>query len=123
MSGAQRVSANAVQALKGALKAAFWFKGDLRSYLSVAVSDRSLLARVSWEGYKWAIIDEVVDPMVQQPEKYQEELIQLMVDVSSMREFPKLARHEDSARLIKEAHEAVGSLRGVGWSSPTRRSS
>jgi hypothetical protein len=38
----QRVSANAIQALKDALTAAFWFKPDLHNYAKAAVGGEPL---------------------------------------------------------------------------------
>jgi len=113
MAKPQRVSPNAIQALKDALSAVFWFKSDLRSYLSTALEDKQLLAGVNWDDYKWSIVDVVVDRMVQRSERYQAALVQLMVDVAAMEEFPKLRRHEDSERLTAEAMEAVARLRKV----------
>ncbi len=113
MAPSQRVSPNAIQALKDALTAAFWYKNDLRGYLNSALAEDALLAGVNWEDYKWSIVDVVVDRMVQQPERYQTALVQLMVDVAAMEEFPKLRRHEDSKRLTAEATRAVASLRKV----------
>jgi hypothetical protein len=113
MAEPQRVSPNAVQALKDALSAAFWFKRDLRGYLSSALADEQLLAGVNWEDYKWSIVDVVINRMVQRPERYQTALVQLMVDVAAMQEFPKLRRHEDSERLTAEAADAVSRLRRV----------
>ncbi len=113
MAPSQRVSPNAVQALKDALTAAFWFKRDLRSYLSSAVSDTTLLSDINWDDYKWSIVDQVVDRMVRRPERYREALVQLMIDVAAMESFPKLARHEDHVRLTDEATAAVARLREV----------
>jgi hypothetical protein len=109
----QRVSPNAVQALKEALVAAFWYKRDLRAYLTAAVRDTEVLRGIDWEGYKREIVDSVVDAMVTHPERYHELLLQLMIDVAAMEDFPKLRRHEDAERLTREATDAVAALRKV----------
>lgn len=111
--GTKRVSPNAVEALKDALSAAFWFKSDLRGYLNSALSDPSLLAGVDWEDYKWSIVDTVVSRMVARPERHHDTIVQLMVDVAAMDDFPKLRRHEDAARLTADARVAVAQLRAV----------
>jgi restriction endonuclease Mrr len=111
--GTKRVSPNAVEALKDSLTAAFWFKSDLRGYLSSALTDPSLLAGVNWEDYKWSIVDAVISRMVAQPDRHHDTLVQLMVDVAGMNEFPKLRRHEDADRLIADARAAVHHLRAV----------
>ena len=49
MTGAQRISANAIGALKDALTAAFWFKRDLYDYAKAAVSgEPTFLAGIDW---------------------------------------------------------------------------
>jgi len=113
MNDFKRVSPNAIQALKDALASAFWYKRDLRAYLNAAAEDNHLLAGVDWEDYKWSIVEVVIDRMVQDPERYQTALVQLMIDVAAMEEFPKLRRHEDSERLTAEAVQAVERLRKV----------
>jgi hypothetical protein len=61
----QRVSANAIVALKDALTALFWFKGDLYSYAKAAVSNEPLfLAGIEWTS----------------PQQYQRDSVSLFVD-------------------------------------------
>lgn len=51
--------------------------------------------------------------MVAEPERHHDTLVQLMVDVAGMEDFPKLRRHEDAARLISDARAAVEQLRAM----------
>ena len=54
MTPSQRVSANAIAALKDALTAAFWFKKDLYNYVSAAVAGEPLLlAGIEWTGAQY----------------------------------------------------------------------
>lgn len=111
----RRVSANAIQALKDALLAAFWFKGDLYDYAKDAVGGEPLfLAGIDWrESYKRDSISTFVDRLVKYQDEHQDLLIGLLVDVSQMDSFPGLGRHEDAAAKIAEAHVAVTRLRAV----------
>jgi hypothetical protein len=45
---AQRINANAIEALKEALSVVFWRKRDLLDYLRAAVPDQGLLDGIDW---------------------------------------------------------------------------
>lgn len=45
---AKRVSSVALRDLEEALAAAFWFKDDLRHFLTLAVTKPDLLSRLDW---------------------------------------------------------------------------
>jgi hypothetical protein len=108
----KRISPVAIDALKDALSSVFWFKDDLRSFLANAVDDPKLLSGIDWHGnYKRASVNQFVDRLAKRQETYGGELLQLMSDVASMDDFPKLERAEDRELKIEEAREAVGRLR------------
>jgi hypothetical protein len=111
----RRVSANAIQALKDALLAAFWFKGDLYDYAKDAVAGEPMfLAGIEWrEAYKRDSISTFVDRLVKAQDEHQQLLIGLLVDVAQMDSFPGLARHEDAKAKVAEAEAAVARLRAV----------
>ena len=111
MAPTKRVSPVAVDALKDALAAAFWFKEDLRRFLSSAVDDQRLLAGIDWEGnYKRVSVNEFVDRMARNQDRHLDQLVRLMVDVASLDEFPRLARAEDAELKTQEAKAAVERL-------------
>jgi hypothetical protein len=111
----QRVSANAIQALKDALTAAFWFKKDLYNYAKAAVAGEPLyLSGIEWTNpdvYKRDSASTFVDRLVKAQDEHPDLLFGLLVDVAAMENFPSLARVEDSVVKTKEARIAVGRLR------------
>lgn len=111
----RRVTANAIQALKDALLAAFWFKGDLYDYCKDAgAGEPTFLAGIEWrDAYKRDSIGTFVDRLVKLQDEHQDLLIGLLVDVSQMDSFPGLVRHEDADAKIAEAKAAVARLRDV----------
>jgi len=112
MATSKRVSPVAIDALKDALAASFWFKSDLRNFLASAVRDQSLLTGIDWQGnYKRVSVNEFVDRLARAQDKYFNELIELMIDVASLEEFPRLARAEDADLKIREARLAVERLK------------
>lgn len=111
----QRVSANAVQALKEALTAAFWFKSDLYNYAKAAVAGEPLyLSGIEWTNpdvYKRDSVSTFVDRLVRAQDEHPELLVALLVDVAAMKSFPSLARAEDSAAKVEQARSTVARLR------------
>lgn len=112
MARPQRISPNAIAALKDALASVFWFKNDLHRYLKAAVRDDRLLAGIDWSGqYKRDSVEQFVDRAVVDEDKHRDGLLHLMADISAMEDFPGLRRAEDRERKMAEAQEAVDRLR------------
>lgn len=111
----QRVSPNAIGALKDALTAVFWFKRDLYSYAKAAVSNEPLfVAGIEWtsqQQYKRDSVSLFVDRLVSAQDTHPGLLVELIVDVAAMDDFPKLALAEDPEAKIALAREAVERLR------------
>lgn len=117
VAGAQRISANAIAALKDSLTAAFWFKRDLYNYAKAAVGgDPMFLAGIDWtspDQYKRDSVNLFVDRLVREQDDHQDLLLGVLVDVAAMTEFPGLRRAEESAAKTEAAREAVARLRAV----------
>jgi len=113
----QRISANAIGALKDALTAAFWFKRDLYAYAKAAVQgEPTFLAGIDWtspDQYKRDSVSLFVDRLVSEQDEHQDLLLALLVDVAAMTDFPQLRRVDDSEPKIAAAREAVARLREV----------
>lgn len=117
MATTQRISANAIAALKDALTAAFWFKRDLYNYAKAAVAgEPTFLSGIEWtspDQYKRDSVNLFVDRLVRWQDDHQDLLIALLVDVAAMDDFPYLQRADDPAPKIAAAREAVARLRAV----------
>ncbi|MCG7861595.1 MAG: hypothetical protein JAZ18_04290 [Candidatus Thiodiazotropha endolucinida] len=101
----------AIQALKEALTLVYWYKSELRSFLSHCISDPGILSRVNWEEYKRNIVATVVDHLAMNEEVYQRDLIRLMSEASNVTDFSHLKKLEDGNKKAKEAEAAVEALR------------
>lgn len=114
MATAQRINANAVEALKEALSVVFWRKRDLLDYLRAAVPDHTLLDGIDWlntDVYKRDSVRRFIDRLAGQQDAHGTLLLQLMSDVAAMDDFPQLAWLEDAPEKITRATEAVARLR------------
>src|SRR5712691_6362609 len=109
---AKRVAPEAIQALKEALANIYWYKGDLRSFLTASIQDAAVLAPIDWGTYKYQIASALVDRLVAAPD-HQSTLLRLMADVSRVDNFNHLARLEDADAKIRKAQAAVAHLRSL----------
>ncbi len=101
----------AIQALKEALTLAYWYKSELRSFLSQCISDPGVLSRLNWGEYKRNVVATIVDHLAMNEEVYQRDLIRLMSEVSNITDFSHLKKLEDGERKATEAKAAVEALR------------
>lgn len=107
----RRIAPAAIQALKEALTLIYWYKGDLRSFVSQCLSAPDVLARLDWQGYKRDVVGALVDYLATNEELYQKELIGLMSAVCQVEDFSHLRRLEDGNDKAKKARAAVNALR------------
>lgn len=101
----------AIQALKEALTLVYWYKSELRSFLSHCISDPNILSRLNWDEYKRNIVATVVDHLAMNEEVYQRDIIRLMSEVANVTDFSHLQKLEDGNKKAKEAKAAVEALR------------
>ena len=108
---AKMIASAACVALKEALSAVYWYKSDLRSFLSTIISNPSLLAPLNWEDYKRNIVMQLIDYMAKRQDKYQGELLRLMSEVSCVDDFSHLERLDGGKEKAQIARKAVAALR------------
>lgn len=107
----KKIAPAAIQALKEALTLVYWYKSELRSFLSHCISDAEILSRLNWSEYKRNIVATLVDHLVMNEEIYQRDIIRLMSEVSNVADYSHLRKLEDGDRKAAEAKAAVEALR------------
>ncbi len=108
---AKKIAPAAVQCLKDALTNVYWYKSELRSFLSHTLSDPVILGRLNWEDYKRNIVGTLVDHLARHEEVYQRDLIRLMDEVSKVDDFSHLERLDDGRRKADAAKKSVAALK------------
>lgn len=106
----KRIAPAAVNALKEALTAVYWYKSDLRSFLTHSLSDTSLLSRLNWDDYKRNIVATLVDHLARNEDRYQDALLRLMLDVAAITDFSHLLRLDAGEDKAARARDAVATL-------------
>ena len=113
MVNSKRVNVSILQPLKEALSLAFWYKKDLRAFLSVALPDVGLVSHLDWTDYKRNIVARLVDTMAGNQSTYLDELLTLILATADITDPSHLKRVEDGDRKYAEATAALDTLRGL----------
>ena len=107
----KKIAPAAIQALKEALTLVYWYKSELRSFLSQCLADPAVLSRLNWTEYKRNIVATLVDHLAMNEEVYQRDLIRLMSEVCNINDYTHLRKLEDGDTKAKDAKAAVDALR------------
>lgn len=107
----QVIAPAALVALKEALASIYWYKRDLKSFLTNCLGNPQILAQMDWDDYKHNITARLVDFLARHQDKYQTDLLRLMTEVTRMDDFSHLERLEDGADKAKRAKTAVAALK------------
>lgn len=107
----KRLTPVAINALKEALCNVYWYKNELRSYLTHCLNDRNLVASLDWGNYKRQIVSDLVDILCEDQEKYLSALTKLCYETINLRSFSHLKQLEGGEQKAKRAEEAVNHLK------------
>jgi hypothetical protein len=107
----KKVASGAIIALKEALTHLYWYKSDLRSFLTSCLRDARILSTLDWSDYKRNIIANLIDRMDQNQNLFQPDLLRLMSEVACVIDFSHLERLEDGEIKANRAKSAVSGLR------------
>lgn len=108
---AKKIAPAAIVCLKEALTNVYWYKSDLRSFLTSTLANPMLLARLNWGDLKRNIVGELVDFLDCRPEEFQGDLLKLMNEVSRVDDFSHLQRLDGGAEKAALARSSVEALR------------
>jgi len=106
----KRLSPAAIIALKDALCRIYWYKGDLRQFLQRCLASPAVLATLNWENYKRQIVSDLVDYLLENPDKHTGDLTTLCYEVSSLTSFSHLAQLDGGDQKVRIAKDAVEHL-------------
>lgn len=107
----KKISATAINALKKALTTVYWYKSDLRSFLDHTIANKQILSYLDWNDYKRNICSRLVDLLVKNEDKTQNDLLKLVYEISNMNDFSHLRQLDDGVEKERNAKEAVLALR------------
>lgn len=107
----KRISPAVLPPLKEALLCSFWYKKDLRAFLSTCVSNRSLVAQLDWTDYKRNIIWQFIDTLAADQHKYFDELLNILLATAEIQDPAHLKGVEDGQAKYVAAVASLDTLR------------
>jgi hypothetical protein len=108
----KKVSPAALIALKEALAVIYWYKKDIRSFISYTIKNNAIVSTIDWqENVKYHAVSELVDRMAARSDLYHDDLLSLFKEVANFTDFSHLKRCEDPEQKICVAQEKVAALR------------
>lgn len=107
----KKISAQAVMALKEALSVIFWKRDDLKDFLKLSIENVSIIGTINWDSTKRESVKELIDRMTNRIDIYNTDLMNLLLAVTDLTEFPQLTFWDDDGSKTKTAKAAVANLR------------
>ncbi len=101
-----------LEALRESLWTAYWFKGDLKSFVSHVAVPTLVANRLPWDQPKRVIVRELVDALAADQlttKPVLDAIIGALVEQDAS--FPRLAKLEDGPRKVREARTAQARLK------------
>lgn len=98
-------------ALREALTHVYWYKNDLRSFLTSTLSNPAILGRLNWSDYKRNIIGSLINHLDRHQDEFQADLLRLMMEVARISDFSHLEKLDGGKEKAAAAKQAVNALR------------
>ncbi len=108
----QKISAQALIALKDALANVYWRKKELRQFIELTVENSLIVSTIDWqENPKYESVSQLIDRMAARQDLYLNDLLKLLQETSNINDFSHLKYWDEKGNLTKRAIEAVAKLR------------
>jgi len=107
----KRLSVAAILALKEALCSIYWYKSDLRSFLSNCLTNDTLVSSLNWNNYKRQIVSDLIDALARDQERHLGSLTKLCYEVTSVTSFSHLEQLDGGEQKARRARDSVEQLR------------
>ncbi|MFC3198253.1 restriction endonuclease [Parapedobacter deserti] len=108
----QKISTQALIALKDALANVYWRKKELRQFIELTMENSYIVSTIDWqENPKYESVSQLIDRMVARQAMYQNDLLRLLQETSNINDFSHLKYWDDKGDLTKRAKESVAKLR------------
>jgi hypothetical protein len=107
----RRINPAALHALKEALMLAFWYKNDLRAFLTTCLGRGELVAHLDWTDYKRSIVGRLVDSLAADQHRHFDDLLNLLLATAEITDPTHLKRAEDGQKKYADAVAALDALR------------
>lgn len=108
----QRISTQALIALKDALANVYWRKKELRQFIELTIDNSYIVSTIDWaENPKYESVSQLIDRMASRQDIYMGDLLKLLQETANIQDFSHLKFWDEKGDLTKRAQQAVEKLR------------
>ncbi len=107
----KKISSITIHALKQALVSVYWYKNDLKNFLLQTIEKKRIFIGMNWDLSKRQIIDLIFNEMVLSEETYQQDLLNILKEISSVNDFSHLENLDNGESKVRVAKLAVEALK------------
>ncbi|WP_159635683.1 hypothetical protein [Sphingobacterium composti Ten et al. 2007 non Yoo et al. 2007] len=108
----QKISTQAIIALKDALSNIYWRKKDLRKFVELTIENSTIVSTIDWqEQLKQESVSILIDRMVARPDIFRNDLLRLFQETSNFNDFSHLDYFDKDGSLKRRAKETVNKLK------------
>jgi hypothetical protein len=108
----QKISTQALLALKDALANIYWRKKETRQFIELTIENPAIVSTIDWqENPKYESVSQLIDRMVSRIDIYENDLFRLLQETSNFNDFSHLKYWDKKGDLTIRAIEAVQKLR------------
>ncbi|WP_127132985.1 restriction endonuclease [Pseudoflavitalea rhizosphaerae] len=108
----QKISSQALIALKDALANVYWKKKELRQFIELTMGNPYIISTIDWqENTKYESVSQLIDRMAARQDIYLNDLLRLLQESSNIDDFSHLKYWDEKGDLTKRAKESVAKLR------------
>lgn len=93
-------------ALKDSLVHSFWFKNELRDFISCSITDSYLVGRLDWIGRQYSkrdLVDALVDTILKGEKTFNADVYSLAQGLTEIVRYPGLERQRNRVKKISDA--------------------
>jgi hypothetical protein len=108
----QKISTQALLALKDALSLIYWKKNEIRKFVELTIDNTAIVSTIDWQGCsKYESISHLIDRMVARQDIYYNDILKLLEEASNFNDYSHLKYWDEKGALTRRAQEAVQKLR------------
>ncbi|MFH1059947.1 MAG: hypothetical protein V1797_14880 [Pseudomonadota bacterium] len=108
---AKKLAPTIIHPLKEALSDIFWYKRDLRTFLTHSISNPGILSKLNWDDYKRTIASNLIDYLAANQSIYLNDLLGLIEEIMKISNFSHLERLDNGKELARKAKLSIASLK------------
>ena len=107
----KKISPAALNALREALVRIYWYKTDLRSFVTSCLPAAALPRTLNWQANKRDTVNDLVDHLAARQSEHLLDTLRLMAEVARFEDFSHLEVLDDGREKAKLARAAVAALK------------